>query len=281
MARKAPKNPINDIVDTVGAWLGGNRGTINPQVGRVQRDLGTVAQTIDTFATGGMGQALVSDAQRMAATGSSTPSALYKTAAVNLAAAAAGAGAAKVAGKVVSAGKSRFREVGVHFSDVPDLSRISYSSKRAGTGLGRETLKGKTYKFTPTVGDDMEPPMNPLELAKYVSQEHAHLARVSGQTPKSVGYITKSRRGEIDPAYGPWHTARTVRSQRVVDRVSLPTAPDSQEEVAKRLYAALSRSEQKTSANTRAVKNLLGGAVGVGIQQTTTKKTRGGGRNKR
>lgn len=280
MARRK-QNPINDITDTVSAWLGGNRGTINPQVQRTISQTKEVGKVVDQFVTGGMGEALVSDAKRMAATGSSTPSALYKTAAVNLGAAAAGVGAAKVAGKVVSAWKSRFREVGVHFSDVPNLSRISYSSKRAGTGLGRETLKGKTYKFTPTVGDDMEPPMNPLELAKYVSREHAHLARVSGQTPKNTGYITKSRRGKIDPAYGPWHTARTVRSQRVVDQVSLPTAPDSQEEVAKRLYAALSRSEQKTSANTRAVKNLLGGAVGVGIQQTTTRKARGGGKNKK
>lgn len=105
MARKAPKNPINDIVDTVGAWLGGNRGTINPQVQRVQRDLGTVAQTIDTFGTGGVGQALVSDAQRMAATGSSTPSALYKTAAVNLAAGATGYGAANVVGKAIQSGR--------------------------------------------------------------------------------------------------------------------------------------------------------------------------------
>lgn len=28
MARKAPKNPISDIVDTVGAWFGGNRGSV-------------------------------------------------------------------------------------------------------------------------------------------------------------------------------------------------------------------------------------------------------------
>jgi hypothetical protein len=58
-----------------------------------------IARTADT-ATGGFGQALLSDAQRMAQSGSSTPSALYKTAAVNLGAAAAGVGAAKVAGKV-------------------------------------------------------------------------------------------------------------------------------------------------------------------------------------
>jgi len=96
MARK--KNPINDIVDTVGAWLGGRGPGTNPQVQAAMQATRAIAQTADT-ATGGFGQALLSDAQRMAMTGSSTPSALYKTAAVNLAAAAAGAGAAKVAGK--------------------------------------------------------------------------------------------------------------------------------------------------------------------------------------
>ena len=101
VARK--KNPINDIVDTVGAWLGGRGPGTNPQVQAAMQATRAIAQTADT-ATGGFGQALLSDAQRMAMTGSSTPSALYKTAAVNLGAAAAGVGAAKVAGKVVQSG---------------------------------------------------------------------------------------------------------------------------------------------------------------------------------
>jgi len=99
MARK--KNPINDIVDTVGGWLGGRGPGTNPQVQAAMQATRAIARTADT-ATGGFGQALLSDAQRMAMTGSSTPSALYKTAAVNLGAAAAGAAAARVAGKVAS-----------------------------------------------------------------------------------------------------------------------------------------------------------------------------------
>lgn len=99
MARKAPKNPINDIVDTVGSWLGGSRGAVtNPQVRAAMDATRAIGKVVDT-ATGGFGQAVVSDAQRMAASGSSTPSALYKTAAVNLGAAAAGVGAAKVVAK--------------------------------------------------------------------------------------------------------------------------------------------------------------------------------------
>lgn len=97
MARK--KNPINDIVDTVGAWFGGSKGRgTNPQVRAAMDATRAIGKVVDT-ATGGFGQAVVSDAQRMAASGSSTPSALYKTAAVNLGAAAAGVVAAKVGAK--------------------------------------------------------------------------------------------------------------------------------------------------------------------------------------
>jgi hypothetical protein len=96
MAPRKPKNPIQDIINTTSAWLGGNRGTVNPQVARVSRDLGTVAQTIDTF-TGGFGAAAGRDARNFQQ-GGSLPTNLAKTAAVNLAAGAVGAKAAQVAG---------------------------------------------------------------------------------------------------------------------------------------------------------------------------------------
>ena len=99
MTRK--NNPINDIVNQVGRWLGGRGPGTNPQVQAAMQATRAVGKVVDT-ATGGFGQALLSDAQRMAMSGSSTPSALYKTTAVNLGAAAAGVGAAKVAGKTVS-----------------------------------------------------------------------------------------------------------------------------------------------------------------------------------
>jgi hypothetical protein len=99
MAPRKPKNPIQDLSDAVGGWLGGNRGTINPQVARVSRDLGTVAQTIDTF-TGGLGAAAGRDARNFQQ-GGSLPTNLAKTAAVNLAAGAVGAKAAQVAGRAV------------------------------------------------------------------------------------------------------------------------------------------------------------------------------------
>ena len=99
MAPRKPKNLFGDLADATSAWLGGNRGTVlqQPLVTKAQDTVKGVAQVADSF-TGGFGQAVVSDAQ----SGSNTPSALYKTAAVNLAAAATGVGVAKVVGKVVS-----------------------------------------------------------------------------------------------------------------------------------------------------------------------------------
>jgi hypothetical protein len=134
MARK-PRNPINDISNVVGGWLGGRGPGTNPQVQAAMQATRAVARTADT-ATGGFGSALLSDAQRMAMSGSSTPSALYKTAAVNLAAAATGVGAARVAGKVVQSGrvvnpvaaaknKVTGREVWIHSSPVGNLRQVN------------------------------------------------------------------------------------------------------------------------------------------------------------
>jgi len=124
MARR-PKNPINDIINTTSAWLGGNRGTMPSQTRKGIDTIKGVGKVLDS-ATGGFGQAVVSDAQRMAQSGSSTPSALYKTAAVNLAAAATGAAAARVAGKVVqSARVPRFDWDPKPYRDIPSQSRAN------------------------------------------------------------------------------------------------------------------------------------------------------------
>jgi len=134
MARGAPKNPINDIVDTVGGWLGGRGPGTNPQVQAAMDATRAIGKVVDT-ATGGFGQALLSDAQRMAMTGSSTPSALYKTAAVNLGAAAAGVGAAKVAGKVVR--------------DVVPAVAVARNAPRGNLAAQRGLLHGTSQKFKP------------------------------------------------------------------------------------------------------------------------------------
>jgi hypothetical protein len=133
MARK-PKNPINDISNVVGGWLGGRGPGTNPQVQAAMQATRAVARTADT-ATGGFGSALLSDAQRMAMSGSSTPSALYKTAAVNLGAAATGVGAAKVVGKVVK--------------DVVPAVAVARNAPRGNLAAQRGLLHGTSQKFKP------------------------------------------------------------------------------------------------------------------------------------
>lgn len=103
MARKAPKNPINDIVDTVGAWFGGRGPGTNPQVSRVSRDLGRAVSAADTV-TGGFGAAALRDVKKFQQ-GGSLPTNLAKTTAVNLGAGAVGAKAAQVAGRAVQSGR--------------------------------------------------------------------------------------------------------------------------------------------------------------------------------
>jgi len=130
MARRK-QNPIKDIGNQVGSWLGGaarvyaditdrSRDVQPGRLPQVQAALDAtraIGKVVDT-AAGGVGSAVVSDARRMAKTGSSTPSALYKTAAVNLAAGAVGAGAAQVAAKTVgkvvnTAARNRYHRIEV------------------------------------------------------------------------------------------------------------------------------------------------------------------------
>jgi len=50
MARRKPQNPINDIIDAAGAWLGGNRGTVQS---RFPSDAGNRDAKIDSGGTRG------------------------------------------------------------------------------------------------------------------------------------------------------------------------------------------------------------------------------------
>lgn len=291
MARK-PKNPINDISKLVGGWLGGSGPGTNPQVQAAMNATRAVGQVVDT-ATGGFGQALLSDARRMAQSGSSTPSALYKTAAVNLAAAATGAAAAKVTGRLTQNLSTR---VGVHLSNTPNLNVVSFSPKRAGQGLSKNfegTVEpGKTYKFSPFLGRTVgrfgrvakEDIYTSRDLSDIVARTNVRMAEKTGNQTASYGYITKSRIGKSDDAFGRgWTEARTTGRQRVVSQVNLPRV-------------AASATDTQKQANIRAVTNALADAferrkqsqqttagivTALSVQQGGLKKSRGGGKNKR
>jgi len=137
MARR-PKNPINDIINTTSAWLGGNRGTMPSQTRKGIDAIKGVGKVLDS-ATGGFGQAVVSDAQ----SGSNTPSALYKTAAVNLAAAATGVGAARVAGKAVQSGRV-VNPVAAARNTISGQRVVLHGSPQSGLSTLRPTTGSKT-----------------------------------------------------------------------------------------------------------------------------------------
>lgn len=103
MARRRG-NPIEDFINTAGAWLGGNRRIESPAVTRGRQAIQQTLGALDT-ATGGFGQAAVNDARRLSSGAGYVPSQTIKTASVNLAAAAAGYGAAKVVGKAIETGR--------------------------------------------------------------------------------------------------------------------------------------------------------------------------------
>jgi hypothetical protein len=290
MARR-PKNPINDIVDTVGGWLGGRGPGTNPQVRAAMDATRAVGKVVDT-ATGGFGSALISDAQRMAQSGSSTPSALYKTAAVNLGAAAAGVGAAKVAGKLVGGVSAK---TGIHLSDVPNLKNITYSGQRAGKGFGEDfgskVQEGATYKFSPFTGKSVSESgkvakadrFTTKEFSKIVAKQNVGMAEKTGRSTAGYGYITKSRLGDFDPDYGVWSEARTTGRQRVVQQVSLPRVSASSSIAQKQanvdaVSKALSDAFERQA---KAQKVVTGLVVGASVQQGGLKKARGGGKNKK
>jgi len=291
MARK-PKNPVNDIINTVGGWLGGRGPGTNPQVQAAMDATRAVGKVVDS-ATGGFGQALISDAQRMAESGSSTPSALYKTAAVNLGAAAAGAAAAKVAGKVAGRYFPEFtQDVGVHFSRNKNIEgEIVSSPSLRGTGKGPSTkanfeinvpvAENKTYKFAgygPTLGNATKRG-EMLPASKFKDFMSA----------QDTAYVTRSRLGRVDtenPALykgpkveewfnygGKYQSQRITGAQRIVEKVT--TEYDDV------LTRAVERARKQLEADRLAAQRasaVAGAAVGAAVN---AKRNRGGGTKKR
>lgn len=287
MARR-PKNPINDIIDAAGAWLGGSKGAAtNPQVQAAMDATRAVGKVVDT-ATGGFGSAVVADAQRMAASGSSTPSALYKTAAVNLAAGAVGVGAAKVAQKTVAKVAPQLtQDVGVHFSRNKNITgSIKAVPELRGTGKGpsmgpnfeikKDVLKGKTYKFAGS-GPVLENPTKRGELLPATKFKDFMSAQ-------DTAYVTRSRLGRVDPENpalkrsekiedwfergGKFQSQRVTGRQRIVEVV-----PDYYDN---KLSDAVTRARAQLARDRQTVANVSGVVAGL-----APKKSRGGGRNKK
>jgi len=177
-----PKNPVNDIIDTVGGWLGGRGPGTNPQVRAAMDATRAVGQVVDS-ATGGFGEALISDAQRMAESGSSTPSALYKTAAVNLGAAAAGVAAAKVAGKVA---QTVSRKVNPFYDAVQAARANPARGFVQGTASAEDLMKLRSV-------DRYDISSSRIKTPPRIIEDTEHLANIRKQNASAYEYENRVR----------------------------------------------------------------------------------------
>lgn len=300
MAQRKPKNAPTGIADDIvggirnimSPWLGTPPGEL-PQVTQLKAVEREVAQMLDQNITGGMIGA-----------GIKGPKALAKQAAVNVAALGAGYVAGKVMQTALPVIKNRLQtavpilqnklgtEIGVHLSNTDKLKNIKFSPNRAGTGSQYMDVEvGQTYKFAPYQGREVDQRTGQVirdsayNFAGTVAGENINMAVKSEEPTKAFAYITKSRRGEVDPAYGFFSNARMVPKQKVLDKVILPRVgvdpnqivPKSSlnanfERVSEVMYGALARREQIMQSNLRSTLNTVRGVVGVATQQTGTKK---------
>jgi len=280
MARK--KNPLDDVAKTVGNWLGGaarayaditdrSRDVQPGRAARVQaaldatRAIGKVADA----ATGGFGAAVVSDARRMAKTGSSTPSALYKTAAVNLAAAATGVGAAKVAGKV--AGKILGTQYQFHGSKVKNLDQLRPTRQR-GTNL-----PDRLYTTSnPRAAEDYVRLRNPV-----ADPGSVYVVKGGSKSFKPVGQTEYSRYSMIQR-----DSFVTTKPKRVIGEITTPSLQRGERyiepmpDLESRIANIIAADKKKSKLLSDAAKGIAGVAAGAAVL-ASKKKSRGGGKNKR
>jgi len=280
MAARRPKD--------VSAWLGGNRGTVqsgggkptgivddiakgikdiaspwlpaapgqNKSVTQAQGLARAAAETLDQAVTGGLVQA-----------GTQGNKALAKQAAINAAALGAGYVAGKAAQKALPLVQAQIgKELGVHLTLTDKLQKIKYSNKYYGTGLGADGKNLKsTYKFS------ADPYSNYASTA-YTRKELQNLADRTiekyGFREEVYAYITKSKRGRVDPTNFVGDGTRVVKNQKVLEKIKAPKEEE--------LYNALLRNQQSlqqnTQQNTQTTLNTVRGVVGVAAQQTGTKK---------
>ena len=305
MAARKPKGIVDDIVggirDIVSPWLGAPPGQ-NRSVTQAQGLARGAAETLDQVYAGGMIKA-----------GTQGNAALAKQAGINAAALGAGYVAGKTMQQVVPVVKNRLqtvvpilenklgKEIGVHLSNTDNLKNIKFSPDRVGIGSEHMDVEiGQTYKFAPYAGRHVGQRTggvihdSPYDFAGTVAGENINMAVISEEPTKAFAYITKSRRGEIDDAYGFFSNARMVPKQKVLDKVVLPrVGTDTNQTVSKSslnanfervsqvMYDALKKRELITQANAQVALNTVRGVTGVVAQKTGTelnkKKGRGSG----
>jgi hypothetical protein len=241
MARRSPKNPINDIRDAVGAWLGGNRGSV-PSSGAGaawQASARSAAQSgnrrivegleegVVQFGALGMGTSAQAQRDLMYGVPGAGTQAAKEASVSYVTGAAVGYGVGKVAGKVVQSGrvvnpvaavrnKLTGREVWIHASSEQGLGRIL---PRTSTDLTR-LQPDKALTFGVRTGGkgsaDYIKEYSEQLTSGFSSKGTTGLAN----TPKSA-YVTTTPSKTVTPYQygGMW--GRTTQSQQVVKEISL------------------------------------------------------------
>lgn len=240
MARKAPKNPINDIVDTVGAWFGGNRGSV-PSSGAGaawqasarsaaqsanRRIVKGVEEGVVQFGALGMGTSAQTQRDLMYGVSGAGTQALKEAAVSQVTGLAAGAVAAKtaqVAGRAVAktgiparvANKLTGQEVLIHSSPIKNLSRIE---PKISTDLTRlEPNKALTFG----VRSSAKGSRNYVgQYAEEITSWRSTTATGLAGKPQSV-YITKTPSKNVTPYQFQGMWGRTPSSQRVVKEIPI------------------------------------------------------------
>jgi len=254
MARRKPSGIIDVVKDIVSPWLGTPPGQYS-SVTQAQGLARGAAETLDQTFAGGLVKAGVQGNQVLA-----------KQAAVNAAALGTGYIAGKAVQKALPLVQSRIgKEVGVHLSNTDKLRNIKYSNKNYGTGLG---VDGKNLKSTYKFSAD---PYSNYASTAYTPKQLENLADEA--VGKYYGYnkyayVTKSKRGQVDPTNFVSDGTRVIKSQKVLEKITNPTEEE--------LYNVLLRNQRSMQLNiqqnAQTTLNTVRGASGVAAQQTGTKK---------
>jgi hypothetical protein len=310
MARKK-QNPIDDLAKNVGGWLGGAARTFadltDSSRDNAPREKGTqkfiegsrmIGRTADAL-TGGFGSAALKDARK----GSSVPSNLLKTAAVNLAAGGVAYGAAKAAGAAVRSGavaravsKMLPAEIGVHHSI--SMQGKPFTGSVRGSEVGRsltamDQQAGQSYYWS-TKGKG-----GAAKAAREVKFQTEQIASKYVDFPEAstaMGYVTRVSRGAArgDPNL-PGSIARQVDAgvQRVMKSVAGTGKPylavgksftdEDVRKLASAVRAAKAVEVAKSAAKIGGAGASVGGAAAIAAQKLaeSKKRNRKNGKNRR
>ena len=310
MARRAPKNPINDIKDAVGAWLGGNRGSV-PSSGAGaawqasarsaaqsgnQRIVKGLEEGVVQFGALGMGTSAQAQRDLMYGVPGAGTQAAKEASVSYVTGAAVGYGVGKVAGKVARkvANKLLPAEIGVHHSVA--MTGKPFTGTVRGSKAGRsltamDQQAGQSY-FWSTKGKGGA--AKAANEVKFQTEEIGFKYVDFPDESTAMGYVTRIPRGLLRPDPNllgsfarqvPGGTQKIVKSVAGTGEPYYAVARSFTDADAARLANAvrLAKTAEVAKSGAKIGGVAAGAAAGVGKVAGGKKKrsARGGGKNKK